>query len=77
MATQREWEAVVWHFLADKLRDTHPNEIKRWIYGFEPDTEAQEKRWNNAIAKVKGQVQRFADEETCEEECITRGHDRV
>ena len=75
MATQREWESVVWHFLADKLKDATSAEIKEWIYYFEPDTEAQERRWENAIAKVLTQVERFAGDETCEEECV--GYRRV
>ena len=75
MATQREWESVVWHFLGDKLKTAESYEIKKWIYDFDPETEAQEKRWLNAIQKVQEQIERFAGEETCEEECI--GHSRV
>lgn len=75
MATQREWESVVWHFLGDKLKNSESYEIKKWIYDFDPETEAQEKRWLNAIQKVQEQIERFAGEETCEEECI--GHSRV
>jgi hypothetical protein len=75
MATQREWESVVWHFVGDNLKDADPNVIKEWIYGFEPNTEAQEKRWLNAIQKVQEQIERFAGDETCEDECI--GFNRV
>ncbi len=37
MASQREWESVVWHFLADHLRSTSKERIKDWIYGLEPE----------------------------------------
>ena len=59
-----------------KLPDEIVEEIKEWIYDFEPDTEAQERRWENAIAKVITQLERFAGEaNSCEEECV--GHSRV
>jgi hypothetical protein len=71
MATQREWESVIWHFLGDHLRKTYPNEIKEWIWGFEPNTPAQEKRWVNSIQKVQEQIERFAGEgNSCDDECI-------
>ena len=76
MATQREWESVVWHFIGDKLKEADSEEIKEWIYDFEPDTEAQERRWQNAITKVVTQIERFAGEaNSCEEECV--GYSRV
>ena len=71
MATQREWESVVWHFLGDKLKNAESYEIKKWIYDFDPETEAQEKRWLNAIQKVQEQIERFAGEgNSCDDECI-------
>ena len=70
MASQREWESVVWHFLGDHLRNTDSEEIKDWIYSLEPDTQAQEERWGRAVDKVYLQLQKFAGNETCEEgEC--------
>ena len=76
MATQREWESVVWHFVGDKLKDADSDEIKDWIYDFQPDTEAQERRWQNAIIKVIKQIDRFAGEaNSCDEECVV--HSRV
>ena len=70
MASQREWESVVWHFLSDHLRSTDSEEIKDWIYSLEPDTQAQEERWERAVNKVFHQLQRFAGDELCEEgEC--------
>ena len=69
MASQREWESVVWHFLADHLRSTSKERIKDWIYGLEPDTVAQEVRWEKAISKVQNQLLRFAGDETCDEDC--------
>jgi hypothetical protein len=70
MASQREWESVVWHFLSDHLRNTDSEEIKDWIYSLEPDTPAQEKRWDRAVRKVYLQLQKFAADEICEEgEC--------
>jgi len=70
MASQREWESVVWHFLGDHLRNTDSEEIKDWIYSLEPATQAQEERWERAVDKVYLQLQKFAGNETCEEgEC--------
>ena len=69
MASQREWESVVWHFLADHLRNTSKERIKDWIYGLGPDTVAQEARWEKAISKVQNQLLRFAGDETCDEDC--------
>ena len=76
MATQREWESVVWHFVGDNLKDADSNVIKEWIYDFEPNTPAQEKRWLEAIQKVQEQIERFTGEaNSCDEECV--GHNRV
>ena len=76
MATQREWESVVWHFLGDHLKHADPYEIQEWIYTFVPNTPAQETRWLNAIQKVQEQIERFAGEgNSCDDECI--GFDRV
>ena len=69
MASQREWESVVWHFLADHLRNTSNGQIKAWIYGLEPNTVTQEARWGKAIGKVQDQLLKFAGDETCDEEC--------
>ncbi|SVC24924.1 uncharacterized protein METZ01_LOCUS277778, partial [marine metagenome] len=41
MASQREWESVVWHFLGDHLRNTDNEYIKDWIYDFGPSTETE------------------------------------
>lgn len=62
MASQREWESVVWHFIADTLNTTSPEKIAEWIYDFPPDTPAQKKRWLKAISKVHGQAIKFAGE---------------
>jgi hypothetical protein len=71
MATQREWESVIWHFLSDKLKQAYPDEIKKWIWGFEPSTPAQEKRWLNAIQKVQSQIERSAGtENSCDDDCV-------
>ena len=71
MASQREWESVVWHFLGDHLRNTDDEHIKDWIFSSLPSTETQEDRWSSAITKVYQQVQKFADEEKCDnDECV-------
>jgi len=70
MASQREWESVVWHFLGDTLKHESPNAIKDWIYDFVPSTPTQEDRWLNAVNKVQEQLERFAGEDNeCDEEC--------
>ena len=74
MASQREWESVVWHFLGDKLKQDYPDEIKEWIWGFQPSTPAQEKRWLNAIQKVQTQIERSAGEDnSCDDDCVGAG----
>jgi len=71
MASQREWESVVWHFLGDHLRNTDDEYIKDWIFSSLPSTETQEDRWSSAITKVYQQVRKFADEEKCDnDECV-------
>ena len=62
MASQREWESVVWHFLGDHLRNTDNEYIKDWIYDFQPSTKTQDERWDSAVSKVYYQIQKFAGE---------------
>ena len=70
MASQREWESVVWHYLGDILKHESPNVIKGWIYGFDPATPTQEDRWLKAIEKVQAQVEKFAGaSNACDEDC--------
>ena len=71
MASQREWESVVWHFLSDHLRNTDDEYIKDWIFNSPPSTETQEDRWESAINKVYHQIQQFAGDEKCDnDECV-------
>ena len=71
MASQREWESVVWHFLGDHLRNTDNEHIKEWISDFVPSTPTQEDRWASAISKVYYQLIKYAGDETCDrEECV-------
>jgi len=71
MASQREWESVVWHFLGDHLRNTDDEYIKDWIFSSPPNTETQEDRWTNAVTKVYQQIQKFASDEKCDnDECV-------
>lgn len=71
MASQREWESAVWHFLGDSLSHTDPEAIKDWIYGFQPTTPAQEDRWLKAIEKVQEQLDRFTGVgNECDDDCI-------
>ena len=69
MASQREWESVVWHFLGDRLKNSDHEEVKDWIYGFAPSTSTQDERWEKAIDKVQQQLERFAGDEVCSESC--------
>ena len=69
MASQREWESVVWHFLGDRLKNSAHEEVKDWIYGFAPSTSTQDERWEKAIDKVQQQLERFAGDEVCSESC--------
>jgi len=69
MASQREWESVVWHFLGDRLKNSDHEEVKDWIYGFAPSTSTQDERWEKAIDKVQKQLERFAGDEVCSESC--------
>lgn len=70
MASQREWESVVWHYLGDSLKNENPEAIKDWIYDFDPSTPTQEDRWLKAIKKVQSQVEKFAGSyNQCDEEC--------
>ena len=71
MASQREWESVVWHFLGDHLRNTDNEYIKEWISDFVPNTPTQEDRWASAISKVYYQLIKYSGDETCDrEECV-------
>jgi hypothetical protein len=63
MASQREYESVVWHFLGDMLKTTDPAEVEDWFFNFVPTTNAQKNRWINAISKVQEQVEKFQGEE--------------
>jgi hypothetical protein len=62
MASQREYESVIWHFLGDILKTAPTTEIEEWFYDFAPSTPAQDRRWVNAIAKVQQQVEKFQGE---------------
>jgi len=71
MASQREWESAVWHFLGDALKHADPEAIKDWIYGFQPTTPTQEDRWLKAIEKIQGQLERFAGVgNECDDDCV-------
>jgi hypothetical protein len=65
MASQREWESVVWHFLGDVLKSSSPELIKEWMWAYQPSTPAQETRWLKAIEQVQSQIERFMVEEDC------------
>jgi hypothetical protein len=72
MASQREYESVVWHFLGDILKTAPPAEVEEWFYDFVPNTDAQKNRWTNAISKVQKQIENFqGDDNFCagENEC--------
>jgi len=72
MASQREWESVVWHYLGDSLKHQNPEVIKDWIYDFHPSTSTQEDRWLKAIEKVQSQIEKFAGENnSCDEDCVS------
>ena len=71
MASQREWESVVWHFLSDTLKNTGPEEVKQWIFSYPPTTDTQEDRWVKSINKVEKQLEHFAGEgNSCNDECV-------
>ena len=70
MATQREYEAVVWHFLSDTLKNTPPHKVEEWFFALRPATHAQHKRWNDAIHHVLAQIGKYqGEEELCHEDC--------
>ena len=70
MASQREWESVVWHFLSDTLKNTGPEEVKQWIFSYPPTTATQEDRWLKSINKVQQQLEHFAGEgNSCNDDC--------
>ena len=66
MANQRQYESMVWNYLAQKLQD-NPAITKAAIevsfVGPTPQTEAQWSRYNNAYGKVISQLQKFAGPE--------------
>ena len=71
MASQREWESVVWHFLGDYLNHADPEEIKEWIFALAPSTATQEDRWLKSINKVQQQLEHFAGEgNSCNDDCV-------
>ena len=74
MASQREYESVVWHYVGDQLKASPHSRIEDWFYNFVPETDAQKKRWENAIAKVQAQIEKFqGDENSCGEDCAELG----
>ena len=66
MASQREWESIVWHFLGDVLKASNPELIKEWILAYAPSTPAQETRWIKAIEQVQSQIDRSKVNEDCD-----------
>ena len=74
MASQRDYESVVWHYIGDKLKTSSPSRIEDWFHSYAPQTDTQKKRWLNAITKVQSQIEKLQGEDNlCEEWCHENG----
>ena len=74
MASQRDYESVVWHYMGDQLKTSTSSRIEDWFYSYAPQTDTQKERWENAIAKVQSQIEKFQGEDNlCGEFCPELG----
>jgi len=65
MASQREFESVVWYWVRRHLEKASIEEVKDGFYSSSalPHTATQEKRFEAAIAKVTEQMVKFEGDE--------------
>ena len=65
MASQREYESVVWYFLQEKLKNTSTPELYEYFYSStnRPHTAHGHERFVKAIKRVQAQMGKFEGEE--------------
>jgi hypothetical protein len=65
MASQREYESVVWYFLQKKLEEVTTSELYDHFYSSnnQPHTPHGHARFEKGVEKVLGQVTKFVGEE--------------